>query len=588
MWKPGESARFDALVAGAILAVFLGLSYSESRVKSAAFDEPPHIAAGLSYLETGVFRANLQHPPLLKEIAGLSLLLGGIRWPRNADTAAYLRGDSGTDNWEWPIGEAILASNGPDRVLSWARLPFPLIAALLGALIYLWGRQLVGPLAALGAVFLYALDPTILAHSFLVTMDVGLAAFTVLFFFALWNYLRERSLKRLALCGLALGVLLGAKFSAVFLLPVAAVLLLAALRWPVETGAKRKPGRFDPYLPRLVGPYGACPCGSGKRFKKCHGAKGPAVPVPVAQPDPVRSARLCLMAFAAMCLLAYIVIQALYFFPGDPLQYLNGIRLVNADHGSGWRFFMAGGLAPRFASYFLVAYLLKEPLPAIILAVIGLIALLRGREVPAIGKLFLILPPAAIFVGHTIWADDLGIRYIIAALPFSYLLGGLGLATLLGSAAKWARYTAIPLCAWSVLAAAGVYPDHLSYFNESACLLTNPSEVGLDGGTRCGPLWLDDSNVDWGQGLKQLKTWLDRNAPGRIVQLAYFGSVQPADYGIRNENVANSRLEGTPEPGLYAISAHMIARSAPSAWVRTMTPTAIVGHAIYMFDIRER
>ena len=455
-------------------------------------------------------------------------------------------------------------------------------------MIYLWGRQIVGPLAALGAVFLYALDPTILAHSFLVTMDVGLAAFTILFFFALWNYLLYRSLKRLAMCGLALGALLGAKFSGVFLLPVAAALLLAAVRWPAEPDAKRKPGRFDPYIARLVGPNSACPCGSGKRFKKCHGAKVPAVPVPMARPDPLRGDRLCLMAFAAMCVLAYIVIQALYFFPGDPLQYLDGIRLVNADHTSGWRSFMAGVLEPRFTSYFLVAYLLKEPLPAIILAVIGLIALLRGSKIPVIGKLFLILPPAAIFVGHTIWAADLGIRYIMAALPFAYLLGGLGLATLLGSAARWARYAAIPLCAWSVLAAAGVYPDHLSYFNESACLLTNPGQVGLDGGTRCGPLWLDDSNVDWGQGLKQLKTWLDRNAPGRAVQLAYFGSVQPADYGIRAEALANPRLEGDPAPGLYAISAHMIARSVPSAWPRTTTPTAIVGHAIYIFDIPKR
>jgi hypothetical protein len=587
MWKPGESARFDALVAGAILAVFLGLSYSESAVKSAAFDEPAHIAAGLSYLETGVFRANLQHPPLLKEISGLSMLLGGIRWPRIAATAAYLRGDPGTERWEWPIGEAILTRNGPDRVLRWARFPFPLLASLLGALIYLWGRQVVGPLAALGAVFLYALDPTILAHSFLVTMDVGLAAFTVLFFFALWNYLRDGSVKRLVLCGLALGALLGAKFSGVFLLPVAAVLLLAALRWPADPDAERKAGRFDPYVARLVGPNDACPCGSGKRFKKCHGAKGLAIPV--AKPDPLRGARLCLAAFAAMCLLAYIVIQALYLFPGDPLQYVDGIRLVNADHNNGWRFFMAGSLAPRFTSYFLVAYLLKEPLPAIILAAIGLAALLRGRQIPVIGKLFLILPPAAIFVGHTIWADDLGIRYIMAALPFAYLLGGLGLATLLGSAARWARWAAIPLCAWSVLAAAGVYPDHLSYFNESACLLTNPGQTGIDGGTRCGPLWLDDSNVDWGQGLKQLKTWLDRNAPGRTVQLAYFGSVDPADYGIRGASISSAALEqGSAAPGLYAVSANFIARASESAWVRKVVPRAIVGHAMYVFDIARR
>jgi hypothetical protein len=207
---------------------------------------------------------------------------------------------------------------------------------------------------------------------------------------------------------------------------------------------------------------------------------------------------------------------------------------------------------------------------------------------PVLAKLFLILPPAAIVVGHSIWADDLGIRYIMAALPFGYLLGGLGLATLLGSARRWARYAAVGLCAWSVMAAAGVYPDHLSYFNEGACLVASPGQVGLDGGTRCGPLWLEDSNVDWGQGLKQLKAWLDRNGKGRTVKLAYSGSVRPADYGIHAEDLGGAPLVGIPAPGLYAISAHYIAHNGVSQWPHNTPPTAIVGHAIYIFDIPPR
>jgi len=112
----------------------------------------------------------------------------------------------------------------------WARLPFILLAALLGILLYAWGREMVGPTAALGALFLYALDPTLLAHSYLVTTDTGLAAFTVLFLWALWSYVRHPGWKRLLLCGLALGAVLGTKFSAILLLPVGAVLLLAAVR----------------------------------------------------------------------------------------------------------------------------------------------------------------------------------------------------------------------------------------------------------------------------------------------------------------------------------------------------------------------
>jgi 4-amino-4-deoxy-L-arabinose transferase-like glycosyltransferase len=106
----------------------------------------------------------------------------------------------------------------------WARLPFILLAGLLGVLIYVWTRELAGNNAALGALFLYALDPTIVAHSFLVTTDVGLAAFSMLFLWTVWRYVNQPTRRGLVICGLAMGAMLGAKFSALFMVASAAVL----------------------------------------------------------------------------------------------------------------------------------------------------------------------------------------------------------------------------------------------------------------------------------------------------------------------------------------------------------------------------
>src|SRR5664279_2534960 len=53
-------------IAGVLVAAFLAQSFLASRIKSPTFDETTHIAAGLSYVQTGEIRANLQHPPLLK------------------------------------------------------------------------------------------------------------------------------------------------------------------------------------------------------------------------------------------------------------------------------------------------------------------------------------------------------------------------------------------------------------------------------------------------------------------------------------------------------------------------------------------
>ena len=162
-------------------------SFSASSQKSPVFDEPPHIASGLSYLDTHVFHANLQHPPLLKEMSALFLSLAGIHWPKSPLADAVIRGGPQGDKLEWPVGSNIIHDNGPDRVLFWGRLPFILLGGLLGALLYWWGRELVGSTAALGALFLYAFDPNIVAHSGLVTTDVGVTAFEVLFLFALWR-----------------------------------------------------------------------------------------------------------------------------------------------------------------------------------------------------------------------------------------------------------------------------------------------------------------------------------------------------------------------------------------------------------------
>jgi hypothetical protein len=85
-----STARWTSWLAAALVAVFLAVNFAESRVQSPTLDEPWHVAAGLSYFVTHeIYRANPQHPPLLKELSALSLMAAGIRWPHNKQ-ADYL------------------------------------------------------------------------------------------------------------------------------------------------------------------------------------------------------------------------------------------------------------------------------------------------------------------------------------------------------------------------------------------------------------------------------------------------------------------------------------------------------------------
>jgi dolichyl-phosphate-mannose-protein mannosyltransferase len=532
-------ASMSRAAAALLLTLFVGQALTASLDKTPTYDEPTHIGAGLSYWKTGEFKVNPQHPPLLKEAATLPLLADGVRWPVTPEAWAAL-GPRVDPLFQWHLGNAVLFANDPERVLFWSRLPMLLLATLLGWTIWAWGRQMLGGLAGVAALLLFALDPALVAHGALVTTDVGCATFATLFLFALWRFERERTPARLVLGGLALGGALAAKFSSVFLVPIAAGLLLLG-----APGAGRR---------RLTWTAGV---------------------------------------LVAMLGVAAVVVEAVYFFPRDPSLYWDGLRQVNADHYASYQAYMAGEFRPRFWSYYVVAYLLKEPIPSIVLAVVGLGAIARPGAVRPIDRAFLLLPPVVLVAAYTLFSHNIGLRYIIPALPFLHLLGGAGLAALLTSG-RVRRAAGIGLAAWLAVAAVGIYPDHLSYFNEAACLLTEPRQLGLDGGTRCGVRWLDESNVDWGQGVGQLAAWLAAHPGPSPVHLAYFGRVPPDRYGVRYVPLDRQLLERSPPPGRYVLSAHNFARfrAAQAAqgegWLLGARPTAIVGHAYYVFDVPER
>jgi hypothetical protein len=210
-------------------------------------------------------------------------------------------------------------------------------------------------------------------------------------------------------------------------------------------------------------------------------------------------------------------------------------------------------------------------------------------------RAFVLAPPAALFFFYTFFSHNLGFRYLIPALPFLHLAGGVGARALWESGSVLKRGTLAVLCAWLGFNAWGIAPDHLTFFNEAACLTTSPSRLGRDAGTTCGPLWLDDSNVDWGQGVKELAAWLRANAPGRRIALGYFGTARPDVYGIAFDRLGSDELMRGLPIGLSAISTHLWARTrgqlqarfgdGPQNWIARVPPKTIVGHAYYIYEV---
>ena len=137
----------------------------------------------------------------------------------------------------------------------------------------------------------------------------------------------------------------------------------------------------------------------------------------------------------------------------------------------------------------------------------------------------------------------------------------------------------VALLAYQAFGTLRSYPDYLPYFNE------------VVGGAANGHEYLADSNLDWGQDLKQLKAYVDEHELGRI-HLDYFGSVDPDLYGIDHEpmtfetlNLALARPEGFR--GTIAISATLLVGIYLERDVyerlRQRTPDAVIGNSIFLY-----
>ena len=200
--------------------------------------------------------------------------------------------------------------------------------------------------------------------------------------------------------------------------------------------------------------------------------------------------------------------------------------------------------------------------------------------------MYLLLPFALLFVYLSAFNTiQNGFRYLLPVYPLLLIwLGNYGAALVQKSSVRIAVGI---LAGWTALGTLLAWPDYLPYFNE------------LIGGPRNGYHWLGDSNVDWGQDLKELKRFMTGHDIDRV-QLSYFGTADPAHYGIQYEYLpsANSGLPGSPPLPPGTPPARFVALSAYQyqgigfpdketyRFFYRFVPNDIAGKSILIFDLK--
>jgi hypothetical protein len=516
----------------ALVALFVVCGLVSLSLESATFDETAHIGAGVSYLETGDFRLNPEHPPLVKLIAAAPLELlnrggGDYASPLWTGTPLSVADPRRSHAYQWGLGFEFL--NGPHdsavrrdpaaRLVP-ARCAILALGALLTLVVYAWARELYGPPAGLLALALAVSCPTLLAHARLVTTDLPAAlGFTATTWLA-WRWLAAPSWRRAACAGVALGAAALFKFSCALLAPL--VVVLAAIA--VATGRVEWKRAAAGIAVIAAIAYASIWAGYGLHFA---GSRDPGYVLEwqdlagEGPPSPAiefaRAHRLLPEAY--LYGLAYAKAEA------DRIAFLDGEQSL-----AGWY------------RYFPEAFLLKTPLAFTALALWSIAAALirtRGRSFDG----WCVAIPPVVFAAVAVQSRfNIGHRHVAPVYPF--------LCVAIAPAAAWlaergARAVAATVLVGSCFVSCALAtPRYLSYFNVAA------------GGPRGGAKHLVDSNVDWGQDLPRLKRWMDTHGVNDV-DLAYFGTADPRAYGIGFRKVAlymdffPDLPVARPQPGRY-------------------------------------
>lgn len=597
-------------VAG-ILIILFAVSLRLAWDDSTTMDEKAHIPASYSYVRYLDMRINPEHPPLIKDLSGLAMLLISPLPAFPVPSMLWTRGDESVDpakhpegpaqSWgfaQWTFGDEFLfgMGNNPDRITFFARLPIILITLLLGFAIFRWTRELAGTIAGLFALLLYAADPNVLGHDHLVTTDIGIAAFVFFSVYFFVRFLKDPSAKNTLLSGVFLGLANLAKFSAVTLFPLfGLIVILYAISKPVpdtveETGRRAWKWKFFfSLIFKFAGSVVIC-------FVAIW-----ALYVPNTWNMPTETvqeiARSQFPNDRAVGRFAESTIVGMSEIPlMKPLaQYFLGVFMVFARVSGGNTYYFLGTVSNQAtALYFPVVFLMKSTLP--FLAILGFGFLYGFRRIIKItnehrqsgqtwrGILahsfqshiaqYTMLGFVGLYSYLSITGNlNIGFRHLFPILPFLYVLGTKAVFDYWkrhhGNHTTWSimRGFILIFACWILLIPVFAYPSYLSYFNTAM------------GGHTEGYKYVTDSNYDWGQDVKRLQTWVDTYntctasnqtdsaqcraltdgksfptpLPIQKIRVDYFGGSNP-EYFLGNM-YESWHSDNMPEPGWYAISA---------------------------------
>lgn len=491
----------------ALLAVIFVQLFTMSRANSATWDEPDHIYAAYMQSAHLDFGLNPEHPPLIKFVGALPLLKMQFKMPPMEDRPYRLQEAIG--------GREFLFGNDANNILFRVRLATSAITILLALVVFLAAQELFGTGTGFIALALIAFDPTLLAHSALMTTDAGGACFMFCSIYAFYRYAKKPSILRLLITGITVGLALASKHSSVLIFPMLGLLAIVEVLWPraplpwetVVSRGRRLLRYVAAFIAIAALSMGVLWASYGFRYAaRVDGLRlNPPLTAQLARvPNPVEGNLLT--AAAKLHLL--------------PESYIDGFAHV-LFQSKAFTSYILGVIHPHPVwYYFPVAMAIKSTLTFLVLFALSLIAFFFLKPRPWREILYMAIPAAIYMAFAMAGGMNIGVRHVVPVYIFLSIIIAGEASRLVHRNHRW-LYAIVPLLLFQAVSVVRTFPAYISYANEAA---GGPSRVHE---------LLSDSSSDWGQQLISVKRYLDERGI-KDCWFAYFGQgvAEPGYYGI--------------------------------------------------------
>lgn len=243
----------------------------------------------------------------------------------------------------------------------------------------------------------------------------------------------------------------------------------------------------------------------------------PLLPIllwPTGRPCWQNAAKQVTTRLLVIALLSYGVLAVAY--QGEPLEpFIHGYSGMQ----SSWNSFLMGQVSEHgWYHYFIVALLLKTP-PATVILLIGALVSIRRWPLQS-GEGFLLFGAGWFLLVSSVLRINIGIRHILPVICLLLIFAGRVLVPQVLQSTRLLKRGAIFLLGLTtMIEVAAVHPFYLSYFSS------------LVGGPWAGYRYLSDSNLDWGQDMGRLSTFLQDAGQPRVL-LGVFSNARPERLGL--------------------------------------------------------